>query len=89
MNSGGAPISVRAATSKDELVVFKNLQMSPVFVSTAYDPSGRWDAASGPPPEASFGVLSKDPPNPDAVDIAPGQTARVTVTFDDSIKVGR
>lgn len=87
VDSGEAPISVGRAVSKDDVVVFPDVQRPTVYVSAAYDPSGKWDAQTEPPSDASLGILSKDPPKPDAVDLQPGQTVRVTLNFDDSVKV--
>jgi hypothetical protein len=85
--SGGAPpFAVEGAASKNAVVAFSNVQMSPVFVSAAFDPTGKWSAQSAPPPGASLGMYSKAPPKPDAVDLAPGKTVRITLSFDDKVK---
>lgn len=89
VDSGEAPISVARAVSKDDVVVFPDVPRPSVYVSATYDPGGNWDAQSAPPDEASLGVFGKNPPKPDAVDLQSGQTVRVTLNFDDSIKVGK
>jgi hypothetical protein len=33
-----------------------------------------------------MGLYSKAPPKPDPIDIADGKTARITLSFDDSVK---
>jgi len=82
------PAAVESTTSKDGIVTFSDVQKSPVFASSAYDPTGQWDAQSGPPPTgSSLGMYSKAPPKPDPIPIAPGKTAQVTINFDDSQKV--
>jgi hypothetical protein len=84
--SGAPPVSVQPAASKNALVTFSNVQKVPVFVSVAYDPTGKWDAQSAPPAGTSMGLYSKAPPKPDPIDIADGKTARITLSFDDSVK---
>jgi hypothetical protein len=32
-------------------------------------------------------MYSKNPPNPQPIDVAPGKTVKVTITFDDSVRV--
>jgi hypothetical protein len=80
------PAEVQSLDSKTGIVTFKNVQV-PAYVSTAYDPSGKWDAQSPPPSGSSVGMYSRKPPTPDPVDVAPGKTTRITVTFNDSTKV--
>ena len=81
------PVAVQALSTKKGTVTFADVQTVPAYVSTAFDPTGAWDAKSAPPSGSSLGMYSKHPPTPGPIDVAPGKTARVTVTFDDSVKV--
>jgi hypothetical protein len=83
------PVALQSTNSKDGMVVFSNVQKVPAYVSAAFDPTGEWDAQSNPPAGSSLGMVSKAPPKPDAINVAPGQTAKVTLTFNDSVKVGQ
>ena len=85
--SGGPPVAVLSLNSKKGTVTFSDVQRVPAFVSAAYDPTGNWDAQSPPPSGTSLGMYSKNPPNPQPIDVAPGKTVKVTITFDDSVKV--
>jgi hypothetical protein len=86
--SGGPPVAVQSTNSKTGSVTFTDVQKVPAYVSVAFDPTGKWDAQSGPPPAgSSLGMYSKAPPKPDPVNIAPGKTAKITITFDDTQKV--
>jgi len=86
--NSGPPAEVKSATSKNGMVTFSGLKKVPVYVSAAYDPSGHWDGASGPPPTgASLGVYGKTPPKPDPITITPGKVTKVALSFDDSAKV--
>jgi hypothetical protein len=85
--SSGPPAAVKSLNAKKGTVTFSDLQRVPVYVSTAYDPTGSWDAQSPPPPGASLGMYSKNPPKPEPIDVAPGKTVTVSITFDDSAKV--
>jgi hypothetical protein len=81
-------MAVKSATSKNGIVTFSDVQNATVYVSAAYDPSGAWDAQSGPPPKgSSLGMHSKAPPKPDPINIAPGKIAKATISFDDKTKV--
>ena len=85
--SGGPPVAVLSLSSKKGTVTFSDVQRVPAFVSAAHDPTGNWDAQSPPPSGSSLGMYSKNPPNPQAIDVAPGKTVKVTIIFDDSVKV--
>ena len=85
--SGGPPVAVLSLNSKKGTVTFSDVQRVPAFVSAAHDPTGNWDAQSPPPSGTSLGLYSKNPPNPQAIDLAPGKTVKVTIIFDDSVKV--
>ena len=85
--SSGPPVAVLSVSSKKGAVTFSDVQRVPAYVSAAFDPTGAWDAQSPPPSGASLGMYSKNPPNPEPIDVAPGKTVKVAITFDDSAKV--
>ena len=86
--TAGPPVAVLSTTSKNGTVTFSDVQKSPAYASTAYDPTGQWDGQSGPPPTgASLGMYSKAPPTPDPIELTPGKAAKVTITFDDTAKM--
>ncbi len=84
---GGPPVAVQSTTSKNGTVTFSDVQKVPAYISAAYDPTGNWDAQSAPPSGSSLGMYSKTPPKPEPINIEPGKTAKVTISFDDSNKV--
>ena len=83
----GPPAAVKSLDSKKGTVTFSDVQRAPVYVTTAYDPTGAWDAQSPPPSGSSLGMYTKNPPKPEPVDVAPGNTGKAGITFDDSVKV--
>ena len=85
--SGGPPAEVKSLDSKKGTVTFSSVQTVPAYVSAAYDPTGHWGAQTPPPSGTSVGMYSKNPPNPDANNIAPGKTVKVAITFNDAVKV--
>jgi len=85
--SGGPPAAVLSLNSKSGTVTFSDVQKVPAYVSAAYDPTGNWDAQTPPPSGSSLGMYSKNPPTPQPIDVAPGKTVKVDITFDDSAKV--
>ena len=46
--SGGPPAEVKSLDSKKGTVTFSSVQRVPAYVSTAYDPTGHWDAQPRP-----------------------------------------
>ena len=87
-NNNSMPADVQTMTSNGASVTFSNVKASPAYVSAAYDPSGKWDAKSGPPPTgSSLGLYSKEPNKPERVTIAAGKTASIHFSFDDSVKM--
>ena len=86
MNSG-PPVETKALDSKTGTVTFTDVQNIPAYVSVAFDPSGSWGADSPPPSGTSLGMYAAHPPKPDPIEVAPGKTVKVKVTFDDTNKV--
>lgn len=85
--TSGPPAAVQSVASKKGRATFSNVQKVPAYVTTAYDPTGRWDAQTPPPSGSSLGMYSKKLPNPEPIDVAPGKATTVAITFDDSVKV--
>jgi len=84
----GMPVAIKSATSKDGTVTFSDVQAGAIYVSSAYDPSGKWDGQSGPPPSgSSLGMYSKTPGKPEPVNAAKGETVKIQLSFDDSVKM--
>lgn len=87
-NANVMPVAVKYVASKNGIVSFLDVQKTPAYVSAAYDPTGSWDGKSGPPPKGtSLGMYSQAPPKPEAIDVAPGKSTKVTITLDDSQKM--
>ncbi|HEX4770198.1 MAG TPA: hypothetical protein VH351_05165 [Bryobacteraceae bacterium] len=85
---GSMPVAILPTSAKTGTVTFSSVQKSPAYVSTVFDSKGEWDGQSGPPPEgSSLGLYSKSPGEPAPIDVKAGETAKVTVTFDDSVKM--
>lgn len=83
------PLAVVPVESKSGLARFDDVEKSPVYVSMAYDPTGAWDAQSSPPEGSSLGIYSKEPGVPAPVQLTPGKTTTISVTFDDSHKMSK
>ena len=88
VKEGGAslkPIGAARIMSKSGATTFDNLQKSPVYISMAYDTSGKWtDPTADPPSGTSLGVYGKEPGVPAPIDIKPGKTTKVSAELDDS-----
>ncbi len=88
VDGASRPVELEPLSSKNGTVTFSDVKKVPAYVSAAFDPNGQWDGKSGPPPEgSSLGLYSKTPGKPAPVDIAPGKTATIELSFDDSVKM--
>lgn len=81
------PAAVESMSSKTGTVTFDNVQKTPAYVSTAYDPSGQWDAQSPPPEGSSLGLYSKTPGTPEPIELKAGKTTTIDLNFDDTVKM--
>lgn len=87
-HSQSMPMQVKLTKSNDSTVTFSDVSTSPVYVSVAYDSSGKWDGTSGPPPAgSSLGLYSKEPGKPEPVRIEPGKSETIELSFDDTVKM--
>ncbi len=85
---GSMPVTILSSDSKTGMVTFADVKTTPAYVSTAFDRTGVWDGASGPPiTGSSLGLYSKTPGQPEPVSAAPGEAVKITVAFDDSTKM--
>lgn len=87
VNGAAMPLMMKSSSSKDGLVVFNDLRTSPAYVSSVYDASGEWDAQSAPPEGSSLGLYAKTPGKPEPIDLTPGKTKTIQLSFDDSVKM--
>ena len=78
---------MKFVTSKSAVAEFTDLDKSPVYVGTIYDPTGKWDAQSAPPSGTSVGLYSTEPGVPAPVTLEDGKTTKISTTLDDSIKL--
>src|ERR1700685_2408833 len=68
MQGSAMPVAVESTASKTGTVTFSGVKTVPAYVSSAYDPTGKWDGQSGPPPPgSSLGVYSKTPGKPEPI----------------------
>lgn len=84
---GMTPFAEKAVTTKSADARFEDVQTNPVYVSMAYDPTGKWQADSAPPSGSSLGLYSKQPGTPEPVRLTAGKTTSISATLDDSHKV--
>ena len=84
---GVTPVAIQSIPSKDGAVTFNDVEKTPAYVSAVYDPSGQWDAQSSPPEGSSLGLYSKTPGSAEAVELQPGKTTTIDLTFGDSVKM--
>ncbi len=81
------PVGIESLTSKDGTVTFENVAKTPAYVSAVFDANGTWDAQSVPPDGSPLGMYSKTPGQPAPIELKPGGTTTVDLTFDDTVKM--
>jgi hypothetical protein len=84
--SGTMPIALKFITAKSAVAEFTDLDKNPVYVSMAFDPTGKWDAQSEPPSGTSLGLYSTEPGVPAPIQLELGKTNQIEATLDDSYK---
>ena len=88
VRGGAAPFQSKGSATKDGAVTFTDVAKSPVYVGTVYDPTGRYDGQSGPPPSgSSMGIYKKTQGEPAPVTVETGKNVSVDVPFDDTVKM--
>jgi hypothetical protein len=79
------PITTARVMSKSGTLTFNYLQKTPVFISMAYDATGKWtDPSSDVPSGTSLGLYSKEPGVPSPVELEPEKTTKISAELDDS-----
>ncbi len=86
-NANTMPVAVKSVASKNGIVTFSDVKKVPAYVSSAYDPSGKWEGNSAPPADTSVGMYANGAMQPSPINVAAGKTEKVEITFDDSVKV--
>jgi hypothetical protein len=80
------PIQTKPVSSKHGTAVFTDVEVSPAYISAAYDPTGKWKATSPPPSGSSLGLYANSAGKPAPVTAASDKNASIEVRFDDSFK---
>jgi hypothetical protein len=82
------PIATGVVKKNGGAVKFADLAVSPVYVVVAYDEKGDYDGTQGPPPPGTpVAIYSTDGQGtPAPIDVK--ETANVSMTFDDSYRMG-
>lgn len=83
---GPNPFAVKPTEAKNGMVTFDQVAKKTVYVSLAYDPSGKWQGDVEPPAGASLGFYGMEAGKPMAVDLKPGKTVKILAPLDDSYK---
>ena len=84
----GPPVGVKSIDAKNGRLTFSNLPSSSrYYVFATHASRSDYDASELPPSGSSLGVYSVEPPKPAPVEVAPGKTTSVKLTFDDSNKI--
>jgi hypothetical protein len=78
------PLAMQAVVKNGGTVTFKAVPASTVYVTLVYDEKSMYDGRSGPPPAGTpiGSYMKAGKPVP----VTPGPDAKVTVTFDDTVR---
>jgi hypothetical protein len=83
------PLDSKAITAKSGLIQFTKIKKNPVYISMVYDPRGDYDGKVPVSAGASISLYSSEQGIPAPIALKPGQTASVTVRFDESTVLKR
>lgn len=82
ITSNSRPITHQIVSKNNEMITFKDVTTSPVYLFAVYDEKGNYDGVSGPPPagipSSPYRKVAKGPAAP----VKPG--APIRFVFDDS-----
>ena len=88
IGAGSQPIASGVVKKNGGDVRFADLAVTPVYIAVAYDEKGDYDGTQGPPPPGTpVAVYSTDGQGTPAP-IEVKETAQVSMTFDDSQRMG-
>lgn len=78
------PFAITSIASKSATATFQDVRQNPVYLSMAYDPTGKWDGKTAPPVGASLGLYSTEPGTPAPIQLHSAKPTDVSVALDDS-----
>ncbi len=89
-NPGGVmPVAFQTVYANGETATFSGLTGENVYLTVAYDESGTYNLAAGPPPSGSPVALYKpgdaQPPTP--IKLGEGKATEIEFSFDESIRM--
>jgi len=79
-------LSRRSVSSKNGVITFTNLSISPVYAAAFFDKNGSYDGHSDPVSGSPMGVYGKAPDNAQPITLGAGKAVEVVLAFDDSFK---
>ena len=80
---GSMPLAMQTTTKSGGTVVFKDVPVSPVYITMVYDEQANYAGDAPPPPGAPIGSYQKDGK---AIPVTPEPDAKIKVSFDDSVR---
>ena len=84
--SQARPMKIKSVSAKSDTVRFNDVRSNPVYVSAVYDPTRTWDAKSSPLPRSSLGLYAKKRHTAEPIQLSPGKTITISLTFGDLSK---
>jgi hypothetical protein len=82
------PLAVRPLTSASGTIRFEDVRSNPVYVSVAYDPTGKWDPTGAffPPIGTSLALYCLATGQAAPIQLEPDNVTEISVIFDDSFQ---
>ena len=80
---GSMPIAMQSTTKSGGTVTFKDVPVSPVYITMVFDEAANYAGDAPPPPGAPIGSYQKDGK---PIPVTPGPDAKIKVSFDDSVR---
>jgi hypothetical protein len=90
INGSSVPIAIRTIEKNGGSAQFTGLTVSPVYVAVAYDEKGTFTPGEGPPPVGTpVAIHGETKPGSGAAPVKTGTGAKVTITFNDAVRMQR
>lgn len=88
INGQSAPVAIRTIEKNGGSAQFTGVMASPVYIAVAYDEKGNFTPGEGPPPVGTpVAIHGETKPGAGATPVKPGKGVKVTISFNDAVRM--